>query len=110
MNAGSAFVTLLLTFEPVIGGYYGNYHCEAGRDVMVHLFEWTWESVAEECETFLGPNNYCGVQVLPICKSLHSSNQQNAFLRLKKLYTFWAKIHGCHFSNESVQRGRLKLT
>ena len=76
MNAGSAFVTLLLTFEPVIGGYYGNYHCEAGRDVMVHLFEWTWESVAEECETFLGPNNYCGVQVLPISKSLHSSNQQ----------------------------------
>lgn len=34
-----------------------------GRSVIVHLFEWTWRDVANECETFLGPNGFGGVQV-----------------------------------------------
>ena len=37
-------------------------HC-GGRTTIVHLFEWTWTSVARECEAFLGPHGYCGVQV-----------------------------------------------
>ncbi|EPX63502.1 Alpha-amylase [Cystobacter fuscus DSM 2262] len=36
---------------------------EAG--VYVHLFEWKWPDVARECETFLGPKGYTGVQVSP---------------------------------------------
>jgi alpha-amylase len=31
----------------------------------VHLFEWNWQDVAKECETFLGPNGYAAVQVSP---------------------------------------------
>ncbi|BDX07422.1 alpha-amylase [Planctobacterium marinum] len=31
----------------------------------VHLFEWNWSDVANECETFLGPNGYAAVQVSP---------------------------------------------
>lgn len=31
----------------------------------VHLFEWTWNDVALECETFLGPNGYAAVQISP---------------------------------------------
>ncbi|RCV47740.1 carbohydrate-binding module family 20 domain-containing protein [Marinitenerispora sediminis] len=38
---------------------------EANGDVIVHLFEWPWDSVAAECETFLGPNGYGAVQVSP---------------------------------------------
>ncbi|MFC7330740.1 carbohydrate-binding module family 20 domain-containing protein [Marinactinospora rubrisoli] len=38
---------------------------DANGDVIVHLFEWPWESVATECETFLGPNGYGAVQVSP---------------------------------------------
>lgn len=34
-----------------------------GRDTIVHLFEWRWEDVALECERFLGPNGFGGVQV-----------------------------------------------
>lgn len=38
----------------------------AWRDgVMVHLFEWRWADVAEECETVLGPLGYEAVQVSP---------------------------------------------
>lgn len=32
---------------------------------MVHLFEWKWGDIARECETFLAPNGYAGVQVSP---------------------------------------------
>ena len=33
--------------------------------VFVHLFEWRWPDVAQECEDFLGPNGYKAVQVSP---------------------------------------------
>lgn len=32
---------------------------------LVHLFEWKWGDIAEECETFLGPAGYAGVQISP---------------------------------------------
>jgi alpha-amylase len=32
---------------------------------LVHLFEWTWNDVATECETYLGPNGYQAVQISP---------------------------------------------
>lgn len=34
-----------------------------GRSVIVHLFEWKWKDIALECERFLGPKGYAGVQV-----------------------------------------------
>lgn len=34
-------------------------------DVMTHLFEWRWEDIGKECETFLGPAGYRRVQVSP---------------------------------------------
>ena len=35
------------------------------KDVIVHLFEWPWASVATECTTQLGPKGFGGVQVSP---------------------------------------------
>ncbi|KAK7486946.1 hypothetical protein BaRGS_00021762 [Batillaria attramentaria] len=43
---------------------YRDPHC-GGRQVIVELFQWTWDDVAAECETFLGPKQFCGVQVSP---------------------------------------------
>ncbi|XP_055920446.1 alpha-amylase A-like [Eupeodes corollae] len=40
-----------------------------GRDVMVHLFEWKWEDIATECEQFLAPKGYAGVQVSPVTEN-----------------------------------------
>ncbi|XP_035222817.1 pancreatic alpha-amylase-like isoform X2 [Stegodyphus dumicola] len=37
----------------------------SGRTTIVHLFEWKWNDIAEECESFLGPYGYGGVQVSP---------------------------------------------
>uniref|UniRef100_A0A182YLT8 Alpha-amylase n=1 Tax=Anopheles stephensi TaxID=30069 RepID=A0A182YLT8_ANOST len=41
-------------------------HYYPGRQVMVHLFEWTFDDIAVECEEFLGPAGYGGVQVSPV--------------------------------------------
>lgn len=34
----------------------------AAKNVIVQMFEWTWDSVAAECTNFLGPNGYGFVQ------------------------------------------------
>ncbi|XP_022105424.1 uncharacterized protein LOC110987206 [Acanthaster planci] len=44
---------------------YWNPHMEKGRHVMVNLMSWKWKDVAEECERYLGPNGFGGVQVSP---------------------------------------------
>lgn len=35
------------------------------RTVFVHLFEWKWTDIAQECENFLGPRGFAAVQVSP---------------------------------------------
>ena len=32
---------------------------------MIHLFEWKWNVIAAECERFLAPKGYAGVQISP---------------------------------------------
>ncbi|WP_336367846.1 carbohydrate-binding module family 20 domain-containing protein [Marinobacter sp. C2H3] len=38
---------------------------QAEAGVFVHLFEWKWSDVAQECENFLGPKGFSAVQVSP---------------------------------------------
>lgn len=33
---------------------------------IVHLFEWKFEDIANECEQFLGPNGYKAIQISPV--------------------------------------------
>jgi alpha-amylase len=43
-------------------------HGRAGttdHDVIVHLFQWPWDSVAQECAEVLGPAGFAAVQVSP---------------------------------------------
>jgi hypothetical protein len=35
----------------------------AGRSAIVHLFEWKFNDIAAECERFLAPRGFAGVQV-----------------------------------------------
>ena len=39
-------------------------HFTQNRTTIVQLFEWRWNDIAEECERFLGPYGYGGVQVI----------------------------------------------
>lgn len=38
-------------------------HFKGNCTTIVHLFEWVWQDIAKECETFLGPEGYGGIQV-----------------------------------------------
>uniref|UniRef100_A0A8C6QDW0 Alpha-amylase n=1 Tax=Nannospalax galili TaxID=1026970 RepID=A0A8C6QDW0_NANGA len=40
-------------------------HTQYGRTSIVHLFEWRWVDIAKECERYLGPKGFGGVQVSP---------------------------------------------
>ena len=39
------------------------------RTAFVHLFEWSWNDIATECENVLGPKGFAAVQVSPPQKS-----------------------------------------
>jgi alpha-amylase len=41
-------------------------HFIGKRQGIVHLFEWKWLDIAKECEDFLGPKGYGGVQTSPV--------------------------------------------
>jgi hypothetical protein len=51
----------------------------ANRSAIVHLFEWKFEDIANECENFLAPKGYAGVQVcgLRIVLTLLVSSHKN---------------------------------
>ena len=61
----TSLVLLGALLSPTSGKYevgYENPACD-GKTVIVHLFEWRWEDIALECERFLAPAGFCGVQV-----------------------------------------------
>lgn len=45
------------------------------KGVLVHLFEWRFDDIAKECEQFLGPKGYAGVQVSPVNEYLVCKNR-----------------------------------
>lgn len=56
------FTLLVLALAKAARGHKEPYFVD-NRTTMVHLFEWTWPEIARECEEFLGPQGYGGVQV-----------------------------------------------
>ncbi|XP_055703590.1 alpha-amylase A-like [Phlebotomus papatasi] len=76
---------LIFTFLTLAHGQFDpNY--APGRNVIVHLFEWKWVDIAEECERFLGPNGFAGVQV--------SSPAENAIVTVLGFNRpWWERYH-----------------
>lgn len=46
-----------------------------GRSGIVHLFEWKWKDIGRECEIFLGPKSFAGVQVSPVQENVIIPNR-----------------------------------
>ncbi|XP_065557068.1 alpha-amylase 1-like [Artemia franciscana] len=55
---------ILALFGAAAAQYAQGPEC-GGKQACVHLFEWKWKDIAEECERFLAPAGYCCVQVSP---------------------------------------------
>jgi len=45
---------------------YSDPHFVGDRRVIVHLMEWKYDDIAKECEEFLGPHGFGGVQLSPV--------------------------------------------
>ena len=60
-------VKVLLALTVVVAGAqaYTETHCKDSKQAIVHLFEWSWDAIADECTKVLGPKGFCGVQVSP---------------------------------------------
>ena len=48
------------------GADHNDPHFFDDRRVIAHLMEWKYSEIAKECEEFLGPKGYGGVQVSPV--------------------------------------------
>uniref|UniRef100_A0A0N4ZJ63 Alpha-amylase n=1 Tax=Parastrongyloides trichosuri TaxID=131310 RepID=A0A0N4ZJ63_PARTI len=61
-----ALVFLLLITKAHSYNFYWYDQLESGdKQVIVHLFEWKWTDIANECETFLSKYGYGAVQISP---------------------------------------------
>ncbi|XP_026327368.1 alpha-amylase 1-like isoform X3 [Hyposmocoma kahamanoa] len=56
---------LLLLFGAAYCDHHERTNMLPGHTTIVHLFEWKWTDIADECERFLSPKGYGGVQVSP---------------------------------------------
>lgn len=67
------------------------------RTAFVHLFEWSWEDVATECETYLGPKGFAAVQVSPPNKHIDGGQ-------------WWTRYQpvGYSFDSRSGNRGQFQ--
>lgn len=61
----------------IIGNVYCQYdpHFSNNHSTIVHLFEWKWNDIADECERFLAPKGYGGVQVSPVTENVIIKNR-----------------------------------
>ena len=59
LGCATSLVALTVAASPAHAAPSGN------RDVIVHLFQWRWKSIADECRTTLGPHGFGAVQVSP---------------------------------------------
>ncbi|XP_055550852.1 alpha-amylase A-like [Wyeomyia smithii] len=56
---------LLLIAKAYVNAQH-NPHFWPGRSTIVHLFEWKFSDIADECERFLAPNGFGGIQLSPV--------------------------------------------
>ncbi|HEX3774667.1 MAG TPA: alpha-amylase family glycosyl hydrolase, partial [Polyangiaceae bacterium] len=83
-SAGAAGAAPLISGPPPAGG------------VFVHLFEWKWTDIAEECETYLGAAGFAAVQVSP--------PSEHAVIAASK-YPWWQRYQTVSYSLAQSRSG-----
>ena len=61
----AAVAALAATLLPASSAAAPDVRAAPATDVIVHLFQWPWASVASECVNVLGPKGFAAVQVSP---------------------------------------------
>lgn len=89
-------VTLLGAFLLLLQPTHTAVAAPPARTVFVHLFEWKWSDVAQECETFLGPKGFSAVQVSP--PNEHIDHRSPS---ITTQYAWWARYQPVTYSLNS---------
>lgn len=66
---------IVLLALPMLALAQHNPNFYPNRSGIVHLFEWKFEDIARECEVYLAPKGFAGVQVSPINENAIVSNR-----------------------------------
>lgn len=74
MKSTSLCLLLILKCAFFVNGQHDPHHWP-NRTGIVHLFEWKFVDVADECERFLAPNGYAAVQVSPVNENAVINNR-----------------------------------
>lgn len=70
------YIVLLLTIQTLFVLAQHNQNLWPNRTAIVHLFEWKFSDIADECERFLAPHGYGAIQVSPVNENLIVSPQR----------------------------------
>lgn len=62
MNGLFTVILFLFVYTVKAGDFDDTYNLP-NKDVMVHLFEWKWTDIANECENYLSKHGFGAVQV-----------------------------------------------
>ncbi|BBM01747.1 alpha amylase C-terminal domain-containing protein [Microbulbifer sp. GL-2] len=81
----------LLGGAGIVLGALSSSHVSAGT-AFVHLFEWSWNDIASECENFLGPKGFDAVQISPPNEHISHS-------------TWWARYQPVTYTNLTSRSG-----
>ncbi|WP_445361019.1 alpha amylase C-terminal domain-containing protein [Microbulbifer sp. EKSA005] len=81
----------LLGGASIVLGAMSSTHASAGT-AFVHLFEWSWNDIASECEEFLGPKGFDAVQISPPHEHISHS-------------TWWARYQPVSYTNLTSRSG-----
>jgi pullulanase len=76
----------------------------------VHLFEWSWDDIADECEQFLGPKGFDAVQVSPPGEHIRGSEwwtryqpvSYHVFSRSGDRAEFQSMVDRCHAAGVKI--------
>jgi len=72
------------------------------RTAFVHLFEWGWDDIAQECEEFLGPKGFSAVQISPPNKAISGDQWWTRYQPVS--YTFESRSGNREQFKSMVQR------
>lgn len=90
LGCATSLVALTVAASPAHAAPSGN------RDVIVHLFQWRWKSIADECRTTLGPHGFGAVQVSP--------PQEHVVLPAED-YPWWQDYQPVSYKLDQTRRG-----
>ncbi|GAA1031968.1 carbohydrate-binding module family 20 domain-containing protein [Virgisporangium ochraceum] len=99
-SAAAAAVLLILSFAVVATTTTRPARAAvANGSSIVHLFQWRWSSIAQECESTLGPTGWGGVQVSPPQEHVVLPSAEGA------TYPWWQDYQPVSYRLDQTRRG-----